>query len=98
MTLTVRLDPVLESALDRYSGERGVTKSLVVQEALAEYLTKAGSARAKAKARPRGREVSENYKAFERAGLIGAMAGDGQSATKEVVRDQARQRITRNWR
>jgi predicted transcriptional regulator len=97
MTLTVRLDSALESALARYSGERGVTKSLVVQEALAEYLTKAGATGAQAKARPRG-EVSENYKAFERAGLIGAVAGDGRSATKEVVREHARRRITRNWR
>ena len=38
MTLTVRLDAAVESALERYCTERGVTKSLVVQECLAGYL------------------------------------------------------------
>ena len=38
MTLTVRLDPALESALDRHCADRGVSKSLVVQESLAIYL------------------------------------------------------------
>ena len=38
MTLTVRLDSAVESALERYCAERGVTKSLVVQESLAVYL------------------------------------------------------------
>ena len=89
MTLTVRLDTALESALDRYSSERGVTKSHVVQEALAEYLSPR-----LARAVQAG-EVSENYKAFDRAGLIGCVAGDGQSATKEVVRARAMARIER---
>ena len=38
MTLTVRLDAAVESALERYCTERGVTKSMVVQECLAGYL------------------------------------------------------------
>lgn len=40
MTLTVRLKPDVESALELHCAERGVTKSLVVQEVLAEYLAR----------------------------------------------------------
>ena len=38
MTLTVRLRPDLGSALELCCSERGLTKSLVVQQVLAEYL------------------------------------------------------------
>ena len=38
MTLTVRLDHTLESALERYCADTGATKSLVVQQSLAAYL------------------------------------------------------------
>lgn len=38
MTLTVRLKPELERALELHCAERGVTKSLVVKGVLAEYL------------------------------------------------------------
>ena len=41
MTLTVKLGAELERALARSSAERGVPKSAVVKEALAEYLAKA---------------------------------------------------------
>ena len=41
MTLTVKLGPELERALARSSAERGVPKSTVVKQALAEYLAKA---------------------------------------------------------
>jgi predicted transcriptional regulator len=101
MTLTVRLDNTLETALERYCLERGVTKSLVVQECLAQYLLlgqaeAAGSAPTGAKrAAPR---VSANYKAFADAGLIGAGASGGPSATKAVVRERAMKRISRNWK
>jgi hypothetical protein len=40
MTITVKLVPELERALARRSAERGVAKSVVVEEALAEYLAK----------------------------------------------------------
>ena len=40
MTLTVKLDPELEQSLAQRSAERGVPKSVVVKEALAEYLSK----------------------------------------------------------
>ncbi len=98
MTLTVRLDSVLESALERYSSDLGITKSLVVQKALAEFLTRAGAADGKGRKGLRGAPISENYKAFERAGLIGTGTGDGRSATKDVVRERAASRISRNWR
>jgi len=40
MTLTVKLDEALERSLERRSAERGVPKSVVVKEALAEYLAR----------------------------------------------------------
>jgi len=47
MTLTVRLDSPVQSALERYCTQRGVTKSLVVQESLAVCLPAGGSKPAK---------------------------------------------------
>ena len=86
MTLTVRLRPDIESALNQHCAERGVTKSLMVQEMLARYLVQpdhAPAARAKAsKAAP---PVSANYRAFEAVGLIGCVAGVGP-ADKAGVR------------
>jgi hypothetical protein len=90
MTLTVRLDTATESALERYCTERGVTKSLVVQESLAVYLL--GKAAVPA---AKGAKVSANYKAFAEAGFIGAYKGDGVSATNAVIRERAMQRIRR---
>ena len=95
MTLTVRLDTAIESALDRYCAERGVTKSLVVQESLAAYLLDAASAKANAAAAGRGRAaapVSANYKAFADAGLIGCIA-IGQVADKAGVRARMAERF-----
>jgi len=43
MTLTVKLDPELESALARRCAAEGATKSAVVQAALREYLGRAQS-------------------------------------------------------
>ena len=87
MTLTVRLDAAVESALERYCTERGVTKSLVVQECLAGYLladqAKSGKVATaeRAAAEP---QVSDNYKAFAEAGLIGGIAL-GHGADKAAV-------------
>jgi predicted transcriptional regulator len=98
MTLTVRLDETLESALERYCTEAGVTKSRVVQQSLAAYLLAsqppAGNA-ANARAGAKGR-VSANYRAFEKAGLIGAVALGGDSsgsADKARVRTRIAQRF-----
>jgi len=81
MTLTVRLKPELETALELHCAERGVTKSLVVQEMLAEYLvrppTKRNGRPTAAAAESMPAEPSDNYKAFERLGLIGAVSGVG---------------------
>jgi hypothetical protein len=89
MTLTVRLKPELETALELHCAERGVTKSLVVQEVLAEYLvrppTKRNNRRPAAAAESMPAEPSDNYKAFERLGLIGAVSGVGP-ADKAGVR------------
>ncbi len=87
MTLTVRLVPELETALALHCAERGVTKSLVVQEVLAEYLARPGAQR---RARPaaapaQAAEPSANYRAFEALGLIGCVEGVGP-ADKAGVR------------
>ncbi len=92
MTLTVRLSQTLERALDEYSASNGLTKSHVVQEALADYLART---RKQKKLAPEG-GVSANYAAFKRLGLIGCVSGmDSGSATKEVVRKRALERLTR---
>ncbi|HTH79689.1 MAG TPA: ribbon-helix-helix domain-containing protein [Ramlibacter sp.] len=92
MTITVRLPQELEQALEQYSAEQGLTKSHVVQEALATYLAHC------AKPRARGAEkVSENFRAMKKAGLIGCVTGmGGASATKEVVRQRALARVGRS--
>ena len=36
--LSVRLDPALAAALDRHCAQTGATRSLVVQESVAQYL------------------------------------------------------------
>ena len=98
MTLTVRLDTALESALERYCAERGVTKSLVVQESLATYLLadQAGAGRARPASADRSRaRVSANYQAFADAGFVGAGETGGGSADKATVRARAMQRIRR---
>jgi hypothetical protein len=98
MTLTVRLDEMLESALERYCAEAGVTKSLVVQQSLAAYLLASHSRAAKTPGAQAGRktEVSANYRAFEKAGLIGTGELGGGSADKAAVRARAMQRIRRS--
>jgi predicted transcriptional regulator len=96
MTLTVRLDPPLEAALERYCTSTGVTKSLVVQESLARYLTSAqalAAGKGAASADPAAAApVSANYRAFQEAGLIGAVAV-GQSADKAGVRARMAQAL-----
>jgi hypothetical protein len=87
MTLTVRLPDPLDRALDEYCAAHGTTKSHVVQECLAEYLARpVGAATA-------SRQVSTNYAAFKRAGLLGCASGDGVSATNEAVRKRALERL-----
>ena len=98
MTLTVRLDNTLESALERYCTERGVTKSLVVQESLATYLLAsqaqpAGAQSSRVSKAPS--RASANYRAFFDAGFIGA--GElGGSADKAAVRARAMKRVLRD--
>jgi hypothetical protein len=95
MTLTVRLDAALESALERYCHDRGMTKSLVVQQALAEYLV-AAPARSGTPGARRAGPPSANYLAFAKAGLIGAGTLGGRSADKAAVRERITQRLQRS--
>ncbi|MCA0242388.1 MAG: hypothetical protein LCI02_16180 [Proteobacteria bacterium] len=90
MTLTVRLDDALDSALQRYCLQHGVTKSLVVQESLAAYLL-AAAPDAPAGAADDAPAPSLNHQAFAAAGLIGAVA-DGGGADKAAVRRRMAQR------
>ena len=98
MTLTVRLDAALESALQHYCEQHGLTKSLVVQECLGNYLlahqTRVDGARA-GLAPSVPPHVSANYRAFAEAGFIGAGELGGGSADKAAVRARAMQRIRR---
>lgn len=94
MTLTVRLDATLQAALDRHCAQRGVTKTLVVQESLAAYLVVAqpaagGPADALADA---ATPASAAFRAFADAGLIGAVALGDAPADKAAVRAQVQQR------
>lgn len=94
MTLTVRLKAELESALELHCAERGVTKSLVVQEILAEYLSRPNSQRAPR--RPKAEkpaEPSAAYRAFAAAGFIGTGESDGRPATKARVREAIAERM-----
>jgi hypothetical protein len=82
MTLTVRLSEQLEKALEAYTAYKGLTKSHVVQEALAQYLVRTEGADT-----PVRKKANATSAAFEKAGLIGRFTGmNGESATKEVVR------------
>ena len=93
MTLTVRLDNAVESALERHCAKRGVTKSAVVHESLAAYLL--GDS-AQNKAAGSKDASSEVYEAFRQAGLVGAGELGGASADKKAVRARAMQRIRRS--
>jgi predicted DNA-binding protein len=73
MTLSVRLPPELEQALNEYCVAHDLKKRFVVQEALTRFLAK---------------PPSSTYLAFKRIGLLGRFRGDGVSATKEVVRQR----------
>ena len=96
MTLTVRLDAALQAALDRHCAERGVTKSLVVQESLAAYLVAGRPQVGGAASAPAGAataEPSAAFRAFFDAGLIGAVAGGAEPADKAAVRARVQQRL-----
>ncbi len=72
MTLTVRLDDKLASALARHCHLRGTTKSAVVHEALVQHLMQTQAAQAPASAI--GGTESAHHLAFVEAGLLGAVA------------------------
>jgi predicted transcriptional regulator len=83
MTITVRLDATLAKALDAVCTAQGVTRRVVVQEALCAYLAKAGSTKKSSSA------ISANLQAFVDAGLVGCCSGWGAAADKAAVRAAA---------
>lgn len=91
MTLTVRLDAALQAALERHCAERGLSKTLVVQESLAQYLVLAQPAAVA----PAARQPSANYRAFADAGLVGAVGAGSAPADKAGVRRQALRRLAK---
>ncbi len=94
MTLTVRLDAALQAALERHCAERGLSKTLVVQESLAQYLVLAQPAAVA----PAARQPSANYRAFADAGLVGAVGvntASSATADKAGVRRQALRRLAK---
>ena len=95
MTLTVRLDAVLQAALDAHCAQRGVTKTLVVQECLAQYLVaaQAGAGGLPDPAAGAAAQPSASHRAFADAGLIGAVAMGRTPADKDAVRQQALRRL-----
>ena len=95
MTLTVRLDETLDTALTRYCTDTGISKSLAVQESLALYLVSKNLPTAQS-ATPSKAAPSANFNAFVAAGLVGTInnAGAGpQGATKAVVRARVAARV-----
>ncbi len=99
MTLTVRLDPTLQAALEAHCASTGSSKSLVVQESLAAYLVQAEATRAAATGVPAAEATpGPAFRAFAEAGLVGGVAlnlpaGTG-SADKAAVRAQVAARRT----
>ena len=86
MTLTVRLDPTLATALDRYCTDTGTSKSHVVQESLAAYLIGVSRPDTTVGEKDAGLP-SPAFQAFADAGLVGTvdLALPG-SADKAAVR------------
>jgi len=96
MTLTVRLDDALQTALEQHCARHGVTKTLVVQECLAQYLVAAQPGAAVARAVDDSvPPPSAAFVAFADAGLIGVVAGGNTQADKAAVRQQALRRLGR---
>ena len=95
MTLTVRLDAALQAALDQHCAQRGVTKTLVVQECLAQYLVavQPGAGGQPGQAFAAAAQPSASHRAFADAGLIGAVATGRTPADKAAVRQQALRRL-----
>jgi predicted transcriptional regulator len=95
MTLTVRLDPTLETALDRHCAATGVSKSQVVQESLAAYLMDTARVTELSTAHNEA-PPSLAYAAFADVGLVGGVALAlplPGSADKAAVRAQVAARV-----
>ena len=88
ITLIVRLKPELEL----HCAERGVTKSLVVQEVRAEYPATQDRTGPRVRAPAMPAKPSPAYRAFEALGLIGCVSDVGP-ADKAGVRAAVRRRF-----
>jgi hypothetical protein len=94
MTLTVRLRPEIETALELHCTERGVSKSSVVQQVLGEYLARpATRGKRHTVAEELPAEPSANYRALEAAGFIGAGVLDGRPTDKARMREVMAERM-----
>ena len=83
MTLTVRLDDTIATALDDHCEAHGTSKSSVVQQSLADYLMRSKALGAAADKAPKH---SAAFVAFEAAGLLGTGTLGTTPANKAAVR------------
>ena len=83
MTLTVRLDESMATALAEHCAAHGTSKSRVVQQSLAAYLLQAAIAVPAAATR---HAPSPAFIAFEAAGLLGSGVLGTAPADKAAVR------------
>ena len=96
MTISARFPPELAEQLNQFCREASLTKSHVVQEAVADYLVRARSARGRLRSGPASRS-SEIFRAFEQVGMIGlggVESGSVPQADKKAVRAAAVQRLS----
>lgn len=85
MTLTVRLDPELEEALERHCKETGATKSRVITKVLRDHLD-------------RQKRTKSAYEIADEMGVIGCVKGgptDMARNAKKYLRRALRAKIAR---
>lgn len=90
MTLTVRLNGTIEYALEQYCSEHGVTKTMVVQQSLAEYLSR--TTNEPSPARDQAKPVNPLFQKLLESGFIGAGELNDVPADKHAVRARVKRR------
>ena len=98
MAASVRLLPGVEQSLVSYCAQAGVSKSHVLQEALAQYLMHPARSELHSPDHSVQDAGSEVFQAFTAASLIGQCSGralsvGAHSADKTAVRAAARRRL-----
>ena len=102
--LSVRFPEGLQDRLADYCARTGVTKSTVLQQAVADFLSRRSADKTAAMSKILVNRPSKAYEAFARAGLIGAIAappggkGTRPGADKETVRKTVRAALARKKR